>query len=88
MEQLVGTVPGKIMLAVLFSAWPSALGIKTCWCGVGGGDDAGNCGCCCCGDIGDKVRPTAAVFGAMVLAVEALLTKRCWWECCEQSQCI
>lgn len=38
MEQLVGTVPGKTMLAVLFSAWPSALGIKTCWCGVGGGE--------------------------------------------------
>lgn len=26
------------MLAVLVSAWPSALVIKTCWCGVGKGD--------------------------------------------------
>lgn len=38
MKQLMGTVPGKVMLAVLVSAWPSALVIKTCWCGVGKGD--------------------------------------------------
>lgn len=38
MEQLMGTVSGKEMLVVLISAWPSALVIKTYWCGVGKGD--------------------------------------------------